>query len=126
PGGAVADRKHVEMAVQDQVPAAAGAAGETGDQIRRGWLRRFDAVRDALGVEELAEQVGRLRGVARRIAGVDAREGAQEVELAVALGVEPMQQPRVRAHGLATLGTAASGTTTPSLTTARHDAPPIA
>src|SRR5260370_14566278 len=119
PGGAIADGNHVEMAVQPQVPAAAGAAGEAGDQIRRGWLRRFGAVRDALGVEELAEQVGCLRGVARRIAGVDAREGAQEVELAVALGAEAVQQPALSVqgppHGPRGCGAGAALTTTPAL-----------
>ena len=83
-------------------------------------------MRDALGIEEAPEEIGRLGRVARRIAGVDAREGVQELELAVALVVEPAQQLLARAHARSNCGTGASCTTTPFLTTPRHGAPPIA
>ena len=83
------------MAVQDEVPAGL-RTGEAADQVGHRGLRRLGAMREALGVEEAAEELGRLGRVARRIAGVDAREGAQELDLPVALRVEPAQQLRAR------------------------------
>ena len=91
-----------------------------------GRLRRLGAMGDALAVEEGAEQVGGTPRVARRVGGVDAGEALQEVELAVALRVEPVQQLVRSGHGRANAGAGASWTTTPFLTTARHGAPPIA
>src|SRR5258708_19528025 len=82
-------------------------------------------MRDALAVEEAPEEIGRFSRVARRIAGVDAGEGAQELELALALVVEPADQPLADAHGRLNCGAGASCTTTPSLTTPRPGAPPI-
>ena len=83
-------------------------------------------MRQSLFVEEAAKEIGGLDRVAGRIAGVDAREGLQEFELTALLGLQPVQQFFARVHALPKVGTGASCTTTPFLTTPRHDAPPIA
>ena len=81
---------------------------------------------DAFLVQESAEEVGGLARVARRVGGVDAREALQEIDLAVALGLEQAQQLGVGAHARARLGAGASCTIRPSLITARQCAPPMA
>src|SRR4030095_11726796 len=126
PGGAVANREDIEMAVQHQMPAGPFAALEAGDDVGIVSPRRLGAMGDAFLVQEGAEEIGGLARVARWIGGVDAREALQELDLAVALGVEEAQQLGVGGHARARLGAGASGTMRPSLITARQGAPPMA
>ena len=83
-------------------------------------------MRHALGIQKAAEDAGGLARVTRRVAGVDAGEGLQELDLPLALGVEPAQQLLARAHARANDGGATRWTTTPFLITPRHGMPPIA
>ena len=131
PGGAVADREDVEMAVQHQMAAGTLAALEAGDEVGIVSPGRLGAMGDAFLVQEGAEEIGGCSRVARRVGGVDAGEALQEVDLAVALGLEQAQKLGVRGHARARLGgskrgAGASCTMRPSLITARQGAPPMA
>src|SRR4029450_12062599 len=126
PGGAVANREDIEMAVQQQMPARPFDALEAGDDVGIVSPGRLGAMGDAFLVQEGAEEIGGLARVARWIGGVDAREALQELDLAVALGVEEAQQLGVGGQGGAGWGPGPSCTMPPSLIPGRRGAPPMA
>ena len=86
------------MAVQRQMFALAPAL-EGGDQVGHPVVGRDDAEFEALAAQEIADEAGGLRRVARRIRALAADEAPEEIDDAPAFLVDPIRElPAVFAH----------------------------
>jgi hypothetical protein len=91
PAIAVADREHVDMAVEREV-AARLPGRERRDDVRHRLLWRDHAILDATPVKQPADVSGRRPRIPRRVGARAADEPAQKIDQHVAVALDPLQQ----------------------------------
>ena len=91
PALAVADREHVDMAVECEVVARLRGR-ERRDDVRHRLLRRDHAIFDAAPIQQIADMRRRRARVAGWVGAGAADESAQKIDQHVAVALDPLQQ----------------------------------
>src|SRR5207248_449520 len=110
PAGAIADREHVDMAIEGEV-ASGLPRFERRDDVRHDLVRRDDAKFYAMPRQVLADVLRRFARVAGRVGAGAADKAAEEIEQHLSVALDALQQLRLAAFHLPSSGCAHASST---------------